>query len=249
MATAAASGSVKTRAVLPGRKYDHWFFNSMAVLLFCTVAFGFARTYYLAGVFHAPLPSPIIHVHGAVFSAWIIFLVAQTALVGAGRVDLHRKLGTAGFLLACLMVFVGMWAAANAIGRGSHPPGVDAATFLIVPATDILIFGTLIFFAWRARFNAAAHKRLVMVATVALMTAAVARWPFAMVQGKIIAAAGATYVFLVFIVIYDLWSTHKVHRATLWSSLFLIAVEFVRFPVSQTAVWRSFAGWVAHFHA
>lgn len=248
MATVAASGSVQARAALPGRKYDHLFFNTMVALLFCTVALGFARTYYLAGVFHAPLPGPIIHVHGAVFSSWIIFLVAQTALVGAGRVDLHRKLGTVGFLLACLMVLVGLWAAANAAGRGSHPPGVDSATFLIVPATDILIFGTLIFFAWRARFNAAAHKRLVMVATVTLMTAAVARWPFAMVQMKIIPSMVASYVFLLFIAIYDLWSTHRVHRATLLSSLFLVAIDFLRFPVAQTAAWQSFAGWVAHLH-
>jgi hypothetical protein len=69
MATAVAratTANVERR--LPGRRYDHLFFSGMAVLILATVFVGFARTYFLAGVFRAPLPSPIIHVHGAAFS-------------------------------------------------------------------------------------------------------------------------------------------------------------------------------------
>src|ERR1039457_7526810 len=106
MATAVATSGVKVRAGVPGRKYDHVFFSGMAVLLLGSVFLGFARTYYLAGMFNAPLPSAIIHIHGAIFSSWILFLLAQTPLVAAGRTDLHRRIGIAGFLLACLMVVV-----------------------------------------------------------------------------------------------------------------------------------------------
>src|SRR3984893_2635172 len=136
MATAVAGSAVKVRAGLAGRKYDHVFFSSMAVLLLASVFLGFARSYYLAGVFHAPLPGMIIHVHGALFSSWILFLLAQTTLVAAGRVDLHRRIGIAGFLLACLMVIVGAWAATNSLARNGGPPGVDAKTFYIIPMTD-----------------------------------------------------------------------------------------------------------------
>ncbi len=72
---------------LPGRRYDHLFFSVMAWLMLATVFIGFARTYYLAGVFGAPLPSLIIHLHGAAFSCWILLLVTQASLVSAGRVD------------------------------------------------------------------------------------------------------------------------------------------------------------------
>src|SRR6202140_531037 len=109
MATAVASSTVKVRAGLPGRKYDHVVFSTMAGLLLGSVFLGFARSYYLAGMFHAPLPSAIIHVHGALFSSWILFLLAQTALVASGRTDIHRRIGIAGFLLACLMGGVGGW--------------------------------------------------------------------------------------------------------------------------------------------
>jgi hypothetical protein len=53
---------------------ENLFFSSMAVLILVTVFVGFARTYYLAGVFKAdPLP-PLLHIHGAVFSSWIVLL-------------------------------------------------------------------------------------------------------------------------------------------------------------------------------
>ncbi len=125
----------------------------MALLMLATVFIGFARTYYLAGVFHAPLPSLIIHLHGAAFTCWILLLVTQASLASAGRVDIHRRLGIAGMLLACLMVIVGVLAATDLLVRGTGPPGRDPQFFYIIPLTDMLIFGTLIFFAFRARSN------------------------------------------------------------------------------------------------
>src|ERR1700680_1200270 len=181
MATAVASSTVKVRAALPGRKYDHVFFSGMAVLLLGSVFLGFAHTYYLAGMFHAPLPSAIIHVHGALFSSWILFLLAQTTLVAAGRTDIHRRIGIAGFLLACLMVVFGVWAATNSLGRSGGPPGIDPKTFYIIPMTDMLIFSVLVFFAYRARFDSTAHKRIIIVATGALMIAAMAGCPVPLV--------------------------------------------------------------------
>jgi hypothetical protein len=103
-AVARPSSVTKEPRALPGRRYDHLFFSGMSLLILATVFVGFARTYYLAGVFHAPLPSLTIHLHGAAFTCWILLLVTQTSLVAAGRVDIHRKLGIAGFLLACVMV-------------------------------------------------------------------------------------------------------------------------------------------------
>jgi FtsH-binding integral membrane protein len=245
MATAAAhaSNSVTVHDGLPGRRYDHVFFSGMALLILASVFLGFARSYYLAGVFHAPLPSLIIHIHGAAFSTWILLLVAQTSLVAAGRVDIHRRLGIAGFLLACLMVVLGVLAATEALSRPNTPSGLDVKTFYIIPMTDMLIFAVLIFFAFRARRNPPAHKRIILVATIGLMIAAISRWPFVFVHRKPLVAALLSYFFLLILVGYDLWSTRKVHRATIWAGAFLIFVQQLRFPIGQTAVWHAFATW------
>jgi FtsH-binding integral membrane protein len=231
-------------AGLPGHRFDHYFFSGTAWLMLAAVALGFGPTYYLAGVFNAPLPSRIIHIHGAVFSCWILLLIAQNSLAWAGRVDIHRKLGVAGFLLACLMVIVGWTAATDRLARGTAPPGLDTYFFYIVPMTDMVIFGTLIFFAFRARRDPSAHKRIIYLATVGVLIAAIARFPFSWLFHNAAHAAIASYVFLVLLVAYDLWSTHKVHRATLWAGTFLILVQQVRLPIGRTAAWHSFAAWV-----
>ena len=250
MVTAAARPSNLTKPAtgLPGRRYDHLFFSAMALLMMGTVFVGFAHTYYLAGVFHAPLPSLIIHLHGAAFSCWILLLVTQTSLVSAGRVDIHRRLGIAGFLLACLMVILGVLAATDSLARGAGPAGRDSKFFYIVPLTDMLIFATLIFFAFRARSNPAAHKRLILVATIGLTIAAIARWPFVFVFRNAATAALLSYIFLLILAAYDLWSTRKVQRATLWAGAFLIFVQQIRIPIGKTAAWHAFATW-AQTHA
>src|SRR5947209_1249070 len=131
-AVARATTTANVERRLPGRRYDHLFFSAMALLILATVFVGFARTYYLAGVFHAQLPSLIIHLHGAAFSCWILLLVTQTSLVAAGRVGIHRRIGIAGFLLACLMVILGVLAATDSLVREAGPTGRDPKFFYII---------------------------------------------------------------------------------------------------------------------
>ena len=79
--------------------------------------------------------------------------------------------------------------------------------------TDMLIFAALVFFVFRARSNSAAHKRLILVATTALLLAAIARWPpYAAVHRKPMMAALVSYIFLLILIAYELWSARKVHR-------------------------------------
>ena len=239
-----ARPSSKPAAGLPGRRFDHYFFSGTAWLMLASVLLGFGPTYFWAGVFNAPLPSRIIHIHGAVFSAWILFLIVQNSLAWAGRVDIHRKLGLAGFLLACLMVIVGWAAATDRLARGTAPPGLDTYSFYIVPMTDMIIFGTLIFFAFRARRDPSTHKRIIYVATVGVLIAAIARFPLRWLFHNAAHAAIASYAFLVMLVAYDLWSTRKIHRATLWASALLIFIQQIRLPIGQTAAWHALAAWV-----
>lgn len=229
--------------VLPGRRFDHLFFSTMSLLMLATVFLGFARTYYLAGIFQAPLPSLIVHLHGAAFSCWILLLVTQTSLVSTGHLQVHRRLGIAGFGLACLMVILGVLAATDSLVRQAGPSGRDPSFFYIIPLTDMLIFATLISQAFRFRSDPATHKRLIMVGTVALLIAAIARWPV-LGHRDAVHAALLSYVFLVFLAAYDLWSTRRIHRATLWASAFLIFIQQIRIPIGKTAAWHAFAAWV-----
>src|SRR5215470_10577047 len=123
MATLAAQTASPSVRAVPDTRYEHLFFSGMSIAMLITVFFGFARTYYLAGVFHAPLPSLIIHIHGAAFTCWILLLVTQTSLIAADRTDIHRKLGLAGFCLAALMVVLGVMAGTDNLLRGHDVAG------------------------------------------------------------------------------------------------------------------------------
>jgi hypothetical protein len=229
-------------------RLDKYFFPGMALLMLATVFFGFARSYFLAGVFRAPLPNWLIHLHGAAFSSWIVLLIVQTSLVATNHVDVHHKLGLVGFGLASLMVILGAAAATDSLRRatsGKGPAtGIDPKTFYVIPITDMVIFAVLIFFAFRARCNPPAHKRMILIATTGLMIAAVARWPVAFIgHHPIWVAELCTYGFLLLLAGYDLWSLGKLHRATMWASAFLVFVQRIRVPLGETGAWHTFATW------
>ena len=107
----------------------------------------------------------------------------------------------------------------------------------------MVIFGTLIFAAFRARFNPAAYKRLILVATITLMEAAINRWPFAIIERAPFMIDVLAYTFLLLLVAYDLWSMRAVHRATICGGLFLVVMQQLELPIGKTAVWQSFATW------
>lgn len=245
MATVSLSAN-RAAPIPPGRRTDKFFFPALALLILATVFVGFARTYFLAGVFRAPLPNILIHIHGAVFSAWIVLLIAQVSLVTAGRVDIHRKLGLWGFGLACLMIVLGVLAGADSLSRGFAPPGsgLDPKTFYAVPVLSIFVFALLVFFAYRARFNPSAHKRLIMLATISLLGAPTGRPPFAAITGRPYLAGFFVWLFLLLLVGYDLWSTHKVYRATIWGALLVAVVTQLAIPIGMTSAFHSFANFM-----
>jgi len=142
------------------------------------------------------------------------------------------------------MVFVGLLAATDSLVREAGPAGRDPKFFYIIPTSDILIFAILIFLAFRNRANSPSHKRYIYVGTSTLLIAAIARWPFTLVHRRVAVAGLFVYVFLLLLIAYDLWSTRKIHRVTLWASAFLIFVFQSRLVLGKTAAWHSFASWV-----
>jgi len=228
----------------PVRKHaDDYFFLAVA-LLFLGMAFvGFARSYYLAGVFHAKLPSLLVHIHGALFSCWILLLIAQVALVFAGRVGWHKRLGVFGIILAGLMVLVGFMTLIGAVRRhATFGMGLDALF-----GEDVLqlsVFAVLVFWALRVRMDGPAHKRLMILATVALMGPALARWPFAFVFSSPFVFFGIIDLFLVFVIVFDLWSRGKLHRVTILGSLLILVMQVTMIPVGHLGIWHQATNWI-----
>ena len=95
--------------------------------------------------------------------------------------------------------------------------------------------------AYRAKSKPAVHKRLILIATIAISEAAIARWPVAILQAKPQLRLAVIGSFLLLMVIYDLISLKRVHKTTLWASALVMGVMLVRIPLAMTSPWQSFA--------
>jgi heme A synthase len=227
------------------RTAERVFFSGMAVLMCVCVYIGFSPTYFGAGMLHAPLPSPILHIHGAVFTFWMLLFTVQAALVSAHRVKWHRSLGTAAFCLPPIMIVLGVIAAVDALRRGVQIGPLDPATSFAIPMIGIIGFVAVIYASWRMRRRQDSHKRLILLATAGLVEAAFGRFPWSRLG--LPPAAGALTglgILIVLLIIYDLVSLHRIHRSTMWAAPLTFVVNALAVPIGMTSVWHAFAAMV-----
>jgi hypothetical protein len=231
-------------AVAPAdvRADDRVFFTGMAVAAAVTVLVGFSRTYFLRPYFQTEPLDAAFHVHGLVFSAWIALFVAQTSLVAAGRTDVHRKLGRVGACLALLMVVVALNAAVHGAQRDIAAGYLtESLRFFTTPVLSMVMFASLVALAVIARGRPETHKRLMLLATLSLLDAAVARWPIPGIGDVPLAYYAVTDAFIVAAMLYDFVSRRSVSPVYVWGGLAIVVEQWSRDALGATAVWQSLA--------
>jgi hypothetical protein len=222
---------------------DRLLFVLASILVLTIVFAGFAQTFYLKSWFDRPPLSTLLFVHGLVMSAWLVLFVGQTALIESGRVDLHRRLGVAGLGVAVLVVVIGVTAALDAGRRGFSPaPQVTPQMFLAIPLADMLMFTILVGIALAKRRNGATHKRLMLLATVGLLTPAVARLPIApLKQVGMPAFFGTMIACVILVVAIDTIRHRRLHPALGWGAALLIGSVPARIALAHSDAWVSTA--------
>lgn len=224
---------------------ERLFFGGMAIVLAATVLAGFSRTYYFNDLAATPFPlTPLLHLHGAVYSLWMLLLVTQTTLISRGHVAWHRRLGFAGIALGASMIVLGTAVAITRTASGAiRDVGPPPLAFFAVPIFGMLVFASLFGAAVLLRRKSAAHKRLMLLATLELVTAAVSRLPFVENWGPI-GFFGVTDLFVLAVILYDLATLKRIHPATVWGGLFFMLSQPLRLIVGGSAPWLSFATWL-----
>lgn len=156
-------------------KTDAYFTIGAITTIWAVMLTGFIPDAYDHYSKHEPAYPLSVHLHALAFVGWIVFLTLQIGLIRTGRAKLHRALGVGGVGLAVAMVALGWWAALDFeiihFGKGDPP-------FLIIEIVEMLVFIGLVGAAIANRRNRDAHKRLMLLATIALSSAGFARWPF-----------------------------------------------------------------------
>ena len=232
-------------AALATRPRTRRFYVGMAIAIALTVFAGFSRSYFLKSWYGTPELSGLLHVHGLVFTGWVLFFLSQTVLVASGRTYLHRRMGIAGAVLAVCVVIVGTAVAITRAKTGVSPiPGVSSLGFLAIPLFDMVLFAVLVGAALYFRRRAETHKRLMTLSMIALLAAPIARLRFLPLPPGPPTFFGLADLFIVAMLVYDLSTRGKVHPATIWGGLLIVASQPLRLMISGTGPWLAFASWL-----
>ncbi|MGB6191433.1 MAG: hypothetical protein WBF42_03120, partial [Terracidiphilus sp.] len=202
-----------------------------------------------------PPPSKVVHVHAFVFTVWLLILTAQIVLVVKDRVALHRRLGWFAAGWACLMVVFGTWVAL--VAKGPVAAGPASPRFLAMNFGSILAFVLLLLWGIALRGNPAAHKRVMILATIAILDPGYGRlsaWllpePQSMVAWFLWNFYGNVLI-LALMAAWDVWRDRLMKQFVV-GAVGLVALESLQDFLYHWEPWKVFAtglvaGWAKHF--
>jgi hypothetical protein len=251
-------------SVRPARDATRWFYVWVAGVSVLIAFGGFAPTYWLQLAPGTFVGSPLLHLHALLFSSWPLYVLLQTALVALGRMSRHRAWGLLGISLATAMVLVGFAAADEVLAkRLAAGYGDRARAFHIVSTSMVALFGAFVAAAIATVTRPQVHKRLMLLATIAIMPPAIARLFYAVNVGigpglrpgfgpprtveSVMTSGLIADALIVVAVIYDLRTRGRPHPAYLIGGAIIVAVQVLRAPLSTTALWYSIADFLARF--
>jgi hypothetical protein len=216
-----------------GAERGRWFYLTMALVMAGVIFGGFAQTYPDSLTSTPALPL-LLHVHGAVFIAWVLLFVAQPSLAVRGSMRLHRTLGWIGAGLAAAMVVLGFWAVRVALIEHIGLSFLPKPIFVMGNLITVLFFAGLVTAGVARRRSPDWHKRLMLCATIALLSQALGRL---LPMGSFGAAApavlfGVLDLFALAGPAMDLATRGRIHPAYAWGVGAILIMEVVIPPLA-----------------
>jgi hypothetical protein len=215
------------------RVAERRFYIGSAIVISALCFAGFARSYYLRAWFGKRALAPILQLHGLIMTAWIVLFAVQIVFIAKQRIQLHRKLGVLGALLAALVVGLGAFIVVRDVGRQS--PNATAASFWALFAAfdgiNLILFGGLVFVAVSMRRRSDVHKRLMLLAALSLLPPALGRIASHFVPDerepitKLAVLAGC----VVLVLLIDTLRHRRLHPAFGWGTALLLTLNYAAY--------------------
>lgn len=238
---AAATPALSTAAA-PRRLYV-----ALSLLAVAIVLVGFWPSYFGALTTGTVDRPAFIHLHATVYFGWLAIFVAQTVLAAKGNIAAHMKLGRFAIGYGVLVVGAGLLAAFGMFALRVRAGDLAAAqSQLVGPLLDMLVFAPLFAAALYYRRRPELHKRLMVVATTALLIAAVGRMPFLGVPRNLVLVQLVWMAPILVAMAHDLLQRRRVHPVYVLG-LVVLALEspVVRSVARDTQAWRELSGRLA----
>lgn len=252
MATAPAVGrpgfAWHTRATWSARD-DRLVFAAWLGLLWAGILAGFGVDF--SRFLHEAPPAPrVVAAHAFVFTGWMLLLTVQVLFIVGNRVAWHRKLGWLTAAWACLMGVLGPWAAVASQSQDLHGPQYEPP-FLAVQFGNIPVFLFLVAWGIALRKNTAAHKRIMILSTIALVDAGFARfsgwlWP-AEPRSAVVWYFWTFYgnVLLLALMLASDWRRGRIMKQFVLGAVTIVSLEMIETLLYFSPSWRELtASWV-----
>lgn len=235
--------SVPANAGVRGNHFEHRYYVIAAAGVVLVVLAGFSVDFSL--LFDLGSVSALVRLHGAVMLTWIALFFTQTLLVMRHRVDLHRKLGIFGAALAVLVVVTDTATLVTASRLGGHhmPPGVPAPLFLAFGIFNLATFAALVGAALALRRRSDWHKRLMLLAAILLLDAALARFIGAYTSWTVDSSTLRNLLMLACVIV-DTFRHRRLHPAFVIGGVLLVGNDYLASWVAGTTAWMQFAAWL-----
>lgn len=234
--------------VLNPRQIERKLFIGAAVVFPLVVLAGYFKSYYFSAFFPdaRPLANMLVHAHGLIMSTWVLYFVAQVALIRTKNVKLHMTMGMFGVALAAVVIVVGMMTAYDAqLVRGAAPPGVNPHSFFILPVSDMTLFAVLFAAAIYYRRQPAAHKPLMLLTAINFMPAALFRLPVVPLEYINWFAFGVPAAIAIATLAWHTWRHGKLNKVFAAGVGLLIVMVPLRPIIGDSQAWLAFVGWLA----
>jgi len=240
----ATSAPRQTRSSI---QQERTFYLCMLGAIFVLVAWGFAPSFFLRELVTPPatyIDTPgwfgwLFIAHGLLFTLWLGLFATQVVLIGSKRLPLHKEIGKSTWRLYFALIAMGLIVGWMGAKYGFHNVPFDSVTFSALPWLVIISFAILCGMGLRERRDPQRHKRLMLIGTLIMADAGIAR--VGIFHQLLPAWLDATLLLLIPIILWDVYSIGRVHKATILGSALAVLSLFVSIPIGQSAAWHGFA--------
>jgi hypothetical protein len=209
--------------------------------IFVGVGFGFDLHNYLHE--HPAVPL-IVHVHAIATTLWLLTATALVLMVETGNVRLHRRLGWYAAGYAVVVMVIAPWSELSWQALNLPTPGFLPPQFLSIAFSGVICMAVLLPWGILMRRNSAAHRRVLILATICISDAGFSRMAGLFVHepttflGTYLFYEGGNLLIIILMFLWD-WKRDRMMKQFLLAASLVTAMGIAATGLYFNATWQS----------
>jgi len=163
---------------------DGFFYSGAALVILVLTVIGFWPFYARGLAFGdrtiSPGILPLVRVHAAAMSAWVILFLAQSLLIRTRNHRLHMKLGWSALVIASTIGITGALIAVRSVKADPDFQfwGMEYRQFLLVMLAEVGLYTSFVMAGLWFRKRPETHRSMMLLASLSILGGATVRTPF-----------------------------------------------------------------------